>query len=246
MSKLVVDEDKYSERSSTTAVVEAFHNAMKSLVRQKLDEHNLSWDEFVFDKSYELITAEEFAAIEQQLLDAGHRFDWSAAISVKERPDAYTAADSDDDADFCFEHPEASIAETDEAGRELRGHGDNVVKFEKNISGTARYVRSSTRVLQWLTEGVPADTIAFIDDSGGTLTAPILDQFKAIVCAGGTTRSHLGILSREFGIPCLMNAKVNGVKEGDSIEVEYEAQAKTTEDYQAGKEVTSRVWRLHK
>ena len=57
-----------------------------------------------------------------------------------------------------------------------------------------------------LTEGVPEDTIAVIDDSGGTLTAPILGDFTAVVCMGGTVRSHLGILTREYNVPCLMNA----------------------------------------
>ena len=39
--------------------------------------------------------------------------------------------------------------------------------------------------MEWLTEGVPEDTIAVIDDCGGTLTAPILGDFKAVVCREG-------------------------------------------------------------
>ena len=42
------------------------------------------------------------------------------------------------------------------------------------------------------------------------LTAPIIEQFAGVICAGGSVRSHLGILSREYGIPCLMNARVSG------------------------------------
>ena len=57
-----------------------------------------------------------------------------------------------------------------------------------------------------LTGGVPENTVAIIDDSGGTLTAPILGDFNAVVCMGGTVRSHLGILTREYNVPCLMNA----------------------------------------
>ena len=33
------------------------------------------WASFVFDKSYELIGAKEFAAVERKLLATGHRFD---------------------------------------------------------------------------------------------------------------------------------------------------------------------------
>jgi signal transduction protein with GAF and PtsI domain len=101
-------------------------------------------------------------------------------------------------------------------------------------------------VLEFLTQGVPADMIAVIDDSGGTLTAPILEKFKGVICAGGTVRSHLGILTREYGIPCLMNAKISGIKEGDRVEIESTAPAKTTEAYQTGVEMTAKVWRLSK
>jgi len=103
-------------------------------------------------------------------------------------------------------------------------------------------VRSNERVMELLTNGVPAGSIAIIDDSGGTLTAPIIDQFAGVICAGGSVRSHLGILTREYNIPCLMNAKVTGIREGDRIVIEATAQAKTTEDYQTGTERVGRVW----
>ncbi len=76
------------------------------------------------------------------------------------------------------------------------------------------------------------------------LTAPIIDQFAGILCAGGTVKSHLGILSREFGIPCFMNAKLSGIHDGDRVEMEASADASTTEDYQTSKERTGRGWRL--
>ena len=102
------------------------------------------------------------------------------------------------------------------------------------------------RSLELLTNGVPDETIAIIDDSGGTLTAPILERFKGVICAGGTVRSHLGILTREYGIPCLMNAKISGIREGDRVEIESTASAKTAEAYQTGVEMTARVWRVKK
>lgn len=247
MAKLYVDNDKYGEQP-TSAVVDAYHGAIKNLIRQRLDEVGGDWASFVFDKSYDLVGAKDFAQIEKKLLATGHRFDWSAMISVRERPDIYKpAAGADEDAkDFSFEHAEAIVAPTDSEGREQRGIGDNVVKYAKNLVGTARYIRSSDRVLQLLTEGVPAGTVAIIDDSGGTLTAPILEQFAGVICAGGTVRSHLGILTREYGIPCVMNAKISGIKEGDLVEIECTAAAKTAEAYQQGIEMTARVWRRAK
>ena len=247
MAKLYVDGDKYGD-APASAVVEAYHNAIKDLIRQRLDQSGGDWASFVFDKSYDLIGAEDFAKVEKKLLATGHRFDWSAMISVRERPDVYkpAAGVGEDSKDFSFEHAEAIVAPADAEGREQRGIGDNVVKYPKNLVGTACYIRSSDRVLQLLTEGVPAGTVAIIDDSGGTLTAPILEQFTGVICAGGTVRSHLGILTREYGIPCLMNAKISGIKEGDTVEIESTAAAKTAEAYQKGVEMTARVWRRNK
>jgi phosphoenolpyruvate-protein kinase (PTS system EI component) len=62
-------------------------------------------------------------------------------------------------------------------------------------------------------------------DSGGTLTAPILADFAGVICLGGTVRAHLGILSREHQVPCLMAAQIDGLKEGDEILVEYSKRA---------------------
>jgi phosphohistidine swiveling domain-containing protein len=247
VAKLLVDNDKYAEPNASV-VVDAYHAAIHDLIRRKLDACGGDWASFVFDKSYDLITAAEFAGIEKRLLDTGHRFDWSAMISVRERPEAYKPATGvgEDIKTFSFEHPEAVVTPPDADGREQRGVGDNVVKYPNNLVGIARYIRSSDRVLELLTSGVPADTVAIIDDSGGTLTAPILERFKGVICAGGTVRSHLGILTREYGIPCLMNAKISGIREGDRVEIECTAAAKTAEAYQTGVEMTAKVWRLTK
>jgi len=247
LAKLYIDNDKYAEPNASV-VVDAYHGAIHDLIRRKLESAGGDWASFVFDKSYDLITSKDFEAIEKKLLGTGHRFDWSAMISVRERPEAYKPATGlgDDIKNFSFEHPEAVVAPPDPQGREQRGVGDNVVKYPKNLVGIARYIRSSERVLELLTSGVPVETVAIIDDSGGTLTAPILEEFKGVICAGGTVRSHLGILTREYGIPCLMNAKVSGIKEGDRVEIECTANAKTAEAYQTGVEMTAKVWRLTK
>jgi phosphohistidine swiveling domain-containing protein len=222
MAKLYVDSDKYGDQA-LSATVEAFHSAIKDIVRDRLDRTGGDWGSFVFDKAYDLITAEDMRGVEP-----------AAGVS-----DA-------DMATFSFEHPDAKTAEAGVDGREQRGHGDNVAQYKQNCTGTARYVRSPDQVLKYLNEGVPPDTIAIIDDSGGTLTAPILEQFKGVICAGGSTRSHLGILTREYGVPCLMNAKISGIRQGDTVEIEVTAAAKTAEAYQTGVEMTARVWRVAK
>lgn len=245
MAKLFVDTDKYADGEGPP-IIEAFHSGLKDLVRRKFSQSGTDWSGFVFDRAYALITGDDIAEVERKVLASGHRYTCSAMVSLTERPDAYkplsgTASDS---ARFSFEHPEAITAPADASGRELRGQGDNVVQHPQNVTGVARYFRSAAQVMQSLSDGIPPDTIAIIDDSGGTLTAPILEGFKGVICAGGTTRSHLGILTREYGIPCLMNAKVSGIYDGDRVELEVSGLARTTEEYQKGIEKFVRVWKL--
>lgn len=246
MARLYTDTDKF-ESSDGPPIVEAFHSALKDLVRQKLDESGVPWSEFVFGKEYDLITPAEIEKIEQAVLDSGYRFQTSAVISYVERPEAYkpvAGAEATSDT-FSFEHPDAVVDETDPS-RQQRGQGDNVVEYRNNVVGTARYYRSIDDVMAGLREGVPDGTIAIIDDSGGTLTAPILERFAGVVCAGGTVRSHLGILTREYSIPCLMNSKISGIRTGDTIEIGVSGPAKTTEAYQQGREMSVPVWKLEK
>ena len=241
MARLHSDNDKYGWQS-TFAIVEAYNAAMKDLVRRRLAAAG-AWKDFVANDSLAFLTREDIQAIETQLLANGYRFEPSAMSTAAERPDAYKDSGLHA-ADFCFEHPAAPTAAPDAQGRELRGVGDNVVSRREALVGVARYVRTSDKVLEYLVNGVPPDTIAVVEDSGGTLTAPVLEQFKGVLCAGGTTRSHLAILTREYGIPCLMNARLSGIRDGDRLEVEVTARAKSAEDYQTNADVTARVYRL--
>ena len=245
MARLPIDDILYA-KPPASPLVEATLALLHQSVRRKFEAHLASggagFGDFAFAGAGCDVTKADVEAVEAALLESGHRFDWSAAISVAERPDAYKGGASDED--FMFDHAEAVTQDADGDGRTRCGQGDNVVRHDANVSGIARYIRSNDRVLSYLSEGVPPGTIAIIDDSGGTLTAPIIDQFAGILCAGGTVRSHLGILSREFGIPCFMNAKLSGIRDGDRVEMEASADARTTEDYQTGTERTGRVWRL--
>ncbi|MGR9092347.1 MAG: PEP-utilizing enzyme [Gammaproteobacteria bacterium] len=239
------DADKYGDEAEF-AIVEAFHAAIKDRVRQHFATTGEAWNDFVFGSAPSVINADVMRAIDARLLEFGHRYDWSALASVRERPEAYKPAEGldGDDTQFSFAHAEAPAPTTDAHGRTRCGIGDNVVGYPENTTGTARYIRSSDRVLKFLSDGVPPGTIAVIDDSGGTLTAPILEQFAGVICAGGTVRSHLGILTREYGIPCLMNAKVADIIEGDTVVMETTAAAKTAEAYQQGVAMTASIWRL--
>lgn len=245
MKTLPIENARYN-RPEASPLVEAALGLVREKVRQAWLESGLEWADFAVQGSDVLVTQAMMENVEQRIVSTGYRFDWSAAISVEERPEIYKPKDGADGSveDFMFRHPDAPSSDADGQGRAMRGVGDNVVRHGRDVTGVARYIRSNERVLAYLSEGVPPGTIAVIDDSGGTLTAPILDQFTGVICAGGTVRSHLGILTREYNIPCLMNARITGIREGDRICIETTAAARTTEDYQNNIERPARVWLL--
>lgn len=198
-------------KKAMTPTVEAFHSRVRALVAERLAASGKSWREAVADPALEL-TTDDFAAVERELLDTGYRFEMSAQISLAEAPEKYRAPAGLAD---------TGAAERDEEGNRVVGTGANVFRADSDVVGTARVVSTVDTVLEMLTGGVPDGTIAIIDDSGGTLTAPVLEHFAGVVCMGGTVRSHLGILTREYGVPCLMDARLDGLHDGDRIKVEY-------------------------
>ena len=196
--------DKWA-RESATPLVERYHSAVRALAAEKFEPAGCSWEEAV-EAGRPAADPRGAEQIEADVLAEGYRFDVSATISLKEEPDKYKPLAGITD---------SGEQESDEQGRKIVGTGDNVFKAPADITGTARYISDVDKVMEMLTEGVPENTVAIIDDSGGTLTAPILGDFTAVVCMGGTVRSHLGILTREYNVPCLMNATVDGLADGD-------------------------------
>jgi signal transduction protein with GAF and PtsI domain len=62
--------------------------------------------------------------------------------------------------------------------------------------------------------------VALVRDAGATFLAPIYDELTAIVCTSGTVRSHIGIVSREFQVPCVMGCAFVGDEPAPGTEVE--------------------------
>lgn len=64
--------------------------------------------------------------------------------------------------------------------------------------------------------------VACVADAGATFLAPIFDELTAVVCLSGTPLSHIGIVSREYQVPCVMAAELDGTApaDGDAVEVD--------------------------
>ena len=64
--------------------------------------------------------------------------------------------------------------------------------------------------------------VALVREAGATFLAPIYHELTAVVCTNGTARSHIGIVSREFHLPCVMSAVFpdGDPRDGDDVEVD--------------------------
>src|SRR5205807_10529309 len=103
--------------------------------------------------------------------------------------------------------------------REL-GRGEKVLDHAP-VLGTCRHLESPDDVLDRLDNGADG-VVALVRDAGATFLAPIYHELSAVVCTSGTRRSHIGIVSREFQLPCVMGVAFDGQRplEGAVVEVD--------------------------
>jgi signal transduction protein with GAF and PtsI domain len=62
--------------------------------------------------------------------------------------------------------------------------------------------------------------VVLVRDAGATFLSPIFHELAGVVCTGGTVRSHIGIVSREFQVPCIMTASFSAAEPPDGATVE--------------------------
>jgi phosphohistidine swiveling domain-containing protein len=212
-----------------------FNSAVRALAAQRFAATGANWKDVVFARQYDLFSLTDAQAIEQAALDDGYRFDFSATVSLESEPGKY-------------KQPErAASAYTDEAagdGRRQVGVGDNVIRKPATVTGPVALISTIDQVMTYLTDGIPPGTIAVIDDSGGTLTAPIIEGFAGVICLGGSVRSHLGILAREYDVPTLMNCKIAALADGDTVELEVTAAPPAADAYETGDTGHARIWKI--
>jgi phosphoenolpyruvate-protein kinase (PTS system EI component) len=98
------------------------------------------------------------------------------------------------------------------------GRGEKVFDHEP-VRGTFRHLESPDDVLALLDTGAEG-VIALVRDAGATFLSPIFHELAGVVCTSGTRRSHIGIVSREFQLPCVMSTEFNGDEPTDGATVE--------------------------
>jgi phosphohistidine swiveling domain-containing protein len=115
--------------------------------------------------------------------------------------------------------PELATATGEEVEDGVIGRGVKVFSAAP-VRGEWRRLEDPDDVLELMdtsAEGV----VACVVDAGATFLAPIFDDLTAVVCLSGTPVSHIGIVSREYQIPCIMAATLDAEpKDGDTVVVD--------------------------
>jgi len=211
------------EDGTSAAITRA---AVMARVQENLDRAGAaSWTELSGDRWREVFSAQDAAELaatvfERFRLEEGRKYFAGCEVALHEAPERYTLRS---DLQLWVEPSQFAPG--------VIGDGDNVFATD-DVTGTVFVVREVSQVDRLMSEGVPPGTIAVIDDAGGTLTAPILADFDAVVCLAGSVRSHLAIVAREFGVPTLMGARLmRPLETGERITVAYSAAAQSVEAY---------------
>src|ERR1700722_4303086 len=85
------------------------------------------------------------------------------------------------------------------------GSGLTVFQDEA-VEGPVRWLDSPQAVMDFVKGGEVQDTIVLARGGTTTFLTPALTAgVKGVMTLQGAPESHLGILSREYGIPCLMS-----------------------------------------
>jgi PEP-utilising enzyme, mobile domain len=89
--------------------------------------------------------------------------------------------------------------------------GYNSFETKKVPSGTVKYLPDPKSVLALIKSGKLKDHILLVQGGTTTFLAPALSMGAiGVITMSGAPESHLGILSREFQMPCVMTAYLTG------------------------------------
>jgi len=90
------------------------------------------------------------------------------------------------------------------------------------VQGRWRFLAGPDDVLDLMDGNGGAGVVAAVQDAGATFLAPLYHELTAVVCLSGMPRSHIGIMAREFKLPCVVGASFpDGLPEaGAEIEVD--------------------------
>jgi phosphoenolpyruvate-protein kinase (PTS system EI component) len=109
----------------------------------------------------------------------------------------------------------------------LRGEGLSC-SSKKDAIGELVHVKTIEDVIELFDSA--QGKICLVDDAGITTLGPILSELSGTICTTGGAGSHLAIISREFGIPCIMATRLHvtdtSILIGKQVQIKYDGENK--------------------
>jgi phosphohistidine swiveling domain-containing protein len=218
--------------------VSALSGSMQQKIQDRIQENYLkmgdevSFSEAASARTMELLSREEVDSLSCAVVQAfmettGRKLLSGSEIAVDENPELYVLRSE-------WAAAQAGRGDLSDLPDGAIGRGDNVFRHS-DVEGEVLVLREVDEITRLIEEGVPEGVIAVIDDSGGTMTAPILPEFDALLCRAGTVRSHLAIIAREFEVPVLMGCVFKREpRSGERLRVHYSMDAQNPDAYHGG------------
>lgn len=95
------------------------------------------------------------------------------------------------------------------------------VASQGTVEGVLTPAMSVAEVLELMKRNV-SEAILWVEHASVTSVVPILPRVRGVVCEGGGLTSHIAIVSRQFGLPCVVAAKFSQTPEeagGKRVEI---------------------------
>lgn len=105
------------------------------------------------------------------------------------------------------------------ATMEIVGRGQKVFDHPA-VTGRWQLLSGPDDVLALMDAGGGEGVVAVVRDAGATFLAPLYHELTGVVCTSGTLRSHIGIVAREFHLPCVVGAAFPDGEPADGATVE--------------------------
>lgn len=83
--------------------------------------------------------------------------------------------------------------------------------------GIVRRAHDIDDVFRLLKDPQLEETILLTESPSATAIVPLLAQIRGIICTTGGVTSHVAIVSREFGLPCVVAADVGEPSELEGV-----------------------------
>lgn len=104
--------------------------------------------------------------------------------------------------------------------------GRGLVVSGSGCEGIGRRAHAVEDVFALLKDPALSESILLVESPSATAIVPLLARVRGIVCTSGGMTSHLAIVAREFGLPCVMAAGIDDLAalEGERITMSAEGE----------------------